>query len=251
MAIDVRDAVRQLTAGILVEEKQVKFATRVALTRTAKKVEAAELHEMRDIFDRPTPFTLSGLFVRPATTTNLTAEVKLKDFASKSSTPAATYMAAQIKGGTRRQKRFERALQSVGALPPGYRVVPGEGAELDAYGNMSRGQIVQILSFFNAFPEAGYKANMSDKRRESLARGSKTRQGMAYFVGRPGDRLPLGVYQRVHFAGGSAIRPVMIFVREVTYQATFDFGYVAEKTIERHFASEFQRALDEARATQR
>lgn len=251
MAVDVRDAIAQITSGMLVEEKQVKFATRVALTRTAKRVEAAEQHEMRDSFDEPTPFTLSGTFVRPATAANLTAEVKLKDFASKSSTPAAKYLEAQIKGGTRGQKRFERALESIGALPPGYRVVPGEGAQLDAHGNMSRGEIVQILSYFKAFPEAGYKANMSDKRRKALQRGSRTRQGFAYFIGRPGDRLPLGVYQRVQFAGGTAIRAVMIFVREAVYQKTFDFGYVATSTIEQHFAGEFTRALAEARATQR
>lgn len=247
MAVDVRDAISQITAGMLVEEKQVKFATRVALTRTAKRVEAAERHEMRDSFDQPTPFTMSGLFVRPATASDLSAEVKLKDFASKSSTPAAKYLEAQIKGGARGQKRFERALEAIGALPPGYRVVPGEGAQLDAYGNMSRGQIVQILSYFRAFPEAGYKANMSDKRREALQR----RQGFAYFVGRPGDRLPLGVYQRVQFARGTAVRAVMIFVRNVVYQKTFDFGYVATSTIEQHFAAEFTRALAEARATQR
>ncbi|WP_426318878.1 hypothetical protein [Pseudoduganella sp. R-43] len=251
MTVDVRDAVRQLTTGMLVEEKQVKFATRVALTRVAVKSKQAEEREMRDVFDKPTPFTMSGLFVQPATSDSLTAEVKLKDFASKSSTPAAKYMAAQIKGGSRGQKRFERALEAIGALPPGYRVVPGEGAELDDYGNMNRGQIVQILSYFRAFPEAGYKANMTDRRREALQRGSKTRQGVSYFVGRPGDRLPLGIYQRVHFARGTAIRAVMIFVRYVTYQATFDFEYVAKLAIEQHFKGEFQRALAEARASQR
>lgn len=251
MAVDVRDAIKQLTTGILVEDRQVKFATRVALTRVAMRSKEAEEREMRDVFDKPTPFTMSGLYVRPATANNLSAEVKLKDFASKSSTPAAKYMAAQIKGGGRGQKRFERALEAIGALPPGYRVVPGEGAQLDDYGNLNRGQIVQILAYFRAFPEAGYKANMTDKRREALQRGSKTRQGVSYFVGRPGDRLPLGIYQRTHFARGTAIRAVMIFVRSVTYEATFDFAYVAKQAIELHFKDEFQRALADARATQR
>jgi len=251
MAVDVRDAIRQLTAGMQLEEKQLKFATRVALTRVAKKAEAAEGREMRDIFDRPTPFTMSGLFVRPATATNLTAEVKLKDFAGKSSSPAATYLAAQIKGGMRGEKRFERALRSVGALPPGHRVVPGEGADVDSYGNMSRGQIVQILAYFRAFPEAGYKANMTDKRRQALARGSRTRQGVSYFCGSPGDRLPMGIWQRVHFAQGTALKPVMIFVRSAIYQAVFDFQYVAESTVEREFPAEFAAALAQARATQR
>jgi hypothetical protein len=251
MGIDVRDAISRLTAGTVAEKKQVQFATRVALTRVAKLAEGAEVKEMRDIFDRPTPFTLSGLFVRPATASNLEAEVKLKDFAGKSSSPAATYLAAQIKGGMRGEKRFERALRSIGALPPGYRVVPGEGAQLDAYGNLNRGQIVQILAYFKAFGEEGYKANMTDKKKAALQRGSKAKQGISYFVGRPGDRLPWGIYQRVHFARGTSLRPVMIFVRSVHYQAVFDFEHVAESTVERHFASEFTRAWVEARATQR
>ena len=251
MAVDVRDAVRQITADMQVEEKQVKFATRVALTRMAKLAQAAEAREMGSVFDRPTPFTMSGLFVRPATTTNLTAEVKLKDAGGANSTPTAKYMAAQIAGGMRGEKRFERALRSIGALPPGYRVVPGEGAQLDAYGNMSRGQIVQILSYFKAFPEAGYKANMSDKRRAALERGSRTRQGVSYFCGRPSDRMPIGIYQRVHFAQGTAMRAVMIFVRSMVYRQAFNFEAVAETAIEQQFPAEFTRALAEARATQR
>lgn len=250
MRVDVRAAIAGVTADVQANEKQVKFATRVALTRTGQKVKVAEEREMRDVFDTPTPFTMSSLYLRPATTTNLTAEVKLKDFAGKG-TPASVFLAAQIRGGMRGQKRYERALQSIGALPPGYRVVPGEGAKVDAYGNMDRGQIVQILSYFRAFPEAGYKANMTDQRRAALARGGKNRQGFVYFVGRPGDRLPLGVYQRVIFGHGTAIRPVMIFVRSTIYQSIFDFEHVAETTIEAEYGSEFARALAEARASAR
>ena len=42
MGVDVRDAVRSLAAYTNAGVKQVNFATRVALTRTAKKAEAAE-----------------------------------------------------------------------------------------------------------------------------------------------------------------------------------------------------------------
>lgn len=248
--IDVKGAVAYVADQMRDKRKQVEFATAVALTRTAKRVEAAEVHEMTDVFNRPTPFTLSGTFVRPATTSNLSAEVKLKDFAGKG-TPAATYLAAQLRGGTRGLKRFERALIAVGAMPPGFRAVPGAAAKLDSYGNMDRGQIVQILSYFRAFPEAGYKANMTDKRRAALAKGSKTRQGFAYFVGRPGDRLPLGIYQRVYFARGTAIKPVLIFVASVAYEAIFDFDFVAKLTVDAAFDEEFRRAVVEAEATAR
>lgn len=230
--------------------KQIKFATAVALTRTAQKVKEAQEREMRDVFDRPTPYTMSSLYMSPATKAKLTAVVWLKDFAAKA-TPASKYLLPQIVGGTRKPKRFERALQAIGALPPGHRVVPGSGAKLDAFGNISPAQIVQILSYFKAFPEAGYKANMTDKRRTKLARGSKKAQGFSYFVGRPGDRLPLGVWQRVRFARGTAIKPVMIFVPTTTYQAIFDFQYVAKTVISREFDKQFQRAFDEAMTSYR
>lgn len=250
MPIDVSAAIVAMTGQTALGSRQTVFATAVALTRTAQKVVPAEQKEMRDIFSNPTPYTLSGLYVRPATKQNLSAEVKLKDTAAKA-IPAATFLAAQLKGGNRHAKRFERALMSVGAMPPNYRAVPGAAAKMDGYGNMSAGQIVQILAFFRAFPEAGYKANMTAASKARLARGTKRKQGFAYFVGRPGDRLPLGIYQRVRFAGGTAIKPILIFVRHAVYQALFDFEYVANRTVEQQFGGEFARAWIEAAGSAR
>lgn len=241
------DAVRAHVAGM---GKQVRFAAAVALTKTAKAVEVAEKREMRDVFDRPTPNTMNSTYVKPATPQTLAAEIGIKNFAGKG-IAADKYLAAQIKGGSRRMKRFEKALQSVGALPDGYRAVPGAAAKMDAFGNMQGGQIVQILSFFKAFPEMGYKANMSDKRRMQLAKGSKKSVGFAYFVGRPGDRLPLGIYQRFNLSHGSAIKPVIIFVPHATYQAVFDFKFVAAGVVDREWARQFDSALTEAMRTAR
>lgn len=250
MGVDVRDAVRALADFTNAGSKQVNFATRVALTRTAQKAKEAEVKEMRDVFRNPTPYTLNSVYVKPATATRLEATVMLKDEATKA-VPAAKFLRAQIDGGQRVQKRFERALQAVGAMPTGYRAVPGAGARLDAYGNMSSGQIVQILAFFRAFPEMGYKANMTDKGRARLARGSKRQQGMAYFIGSPGDRLPFGIYQRTSFARGTSVRPVLLFVRSAVYQERFDFKYVAEQTAAKEFPTEFAKAFIEAERTAR
>jgi len=241
------DALKASLAG---KVKQIRYATAVALTQTAKNVEEAERKEMRDVFDRPTPNTLTSIYVKSATASSLTSVVGIKDFAGKG-IAASKYLASQIKGGSRRMKRFEKALQSVGALPEGYRAVPGSAARMDGYGNMQGGQIVQILSFFKAFPEAGYKANMSDKRRASLAKGTKKKPGFAYFVGRPGDRLPLGIWQRFKFANGSAIKPVIIFVPSAIYEAVFAFEYVARKTVERTWEAEFNKAMAMALSTAR
>lgn len=250
MVVDVREAVRSIASICDSSTKQVNFATRVALTRTAKMAAEAEVKEMRDVFRNPTPYTLNSVYVKPATATRLEATVMLKNEATKA-VPASKFLQPQIDGGQRVQKRFERALQAVGAMPTGYRAVPGAGARLDAYGNMSSAQIVQILSYFRAFPEMGYKANMTDKGRTRLARGTKRRQGFSYFIGRPGDRLPLGVYQRTSFGFGSSVRPVLLFVRSAVYQERFDFRYVVELTTQNEFASEFVKAMAEAQRTAR
>ncbi len=249
--ISVQHDFDKLTASLDdMAKNQVPFALARALNDTADAVQAAEVREMKDVFDRPTPTTLNAVYVKRATKGNLIAEIGLKNFAGKG-IPATKYLAAEIDGGSRRLKRFEVALVRAGVMPEDMRAVPGEAAQMDAYGNMLGSQIVQILSFFKAFPELGYKANMSDKRRAQLAKGSKTRQGFAYFVGRPaGGKLPLGIWQRFQFArGSSAIKPVLIFVPHTIYQAVFDFGYVVQKTVDRTFPASFQQRMAEAMAT--
>lgn len=242
---NIDQAIRELGVTI---KAQVAYAARKAVVKTAEDVRQAQIREMRDVFDRPTPYTLSSVENKLITTNPPTAHVWLKDFAGKG-TPASKFLLAQIKGGARPIKRFEAALRSVGALPEGMIAVPASGAKLDAYGNMDRGQIVQILSYFRAFPEAGYKANMTAKTKARLAKGTKKKRGMAYFVGRPGDRLPLGVWQRTNFGQlGSAIKPVLIFADAAYYRPIFNFEYVGRTTTNRVFNDHFRRAMAEAKA---
>jgi hypothetical protein len=249
--INVSSNTEAVIAQMNARRDQVPFATALALTRTAAVVKDAEVREMRDVFDRPTPYTLNALYMKPATKSNLQAVVWLKADTSKG-TPADKYLTPQIRGGARSLKRFERALAAVGALPPDYMALPGAAAKLDSYGNMDRGQIVQLLSYFKAFPEMGYRANITDARKAKLARGTKSRLGFVYFVGRPaGGKLPLGIWQRFNFGHGSAIKPIMIFVPSVLYNAVFDFDYVAKNTIAREFPVQFRQALIEAQASAR
>jgi hypothetical protein len=251
ITVDVSKTIAELTDKLgKLAYSQMPYAASVALNKTAEDIQRAEVREMRDVFDRPTPYTLSSVYVKRSTKATLQATVGLKDFSGKG-TPATKFLKSQITGGGRRLKKFERALRVAGHLPEDYRAVPGSGARLDQYGNIMPSQITQILSYFRAFPEMGYRANMTDKRRRALAKGSKRIQGFAYFIGRPGDRLPLGVWQRFGFSRGSAIRPVLIFVRQAQYQALFDFEYVAQSTAQRAFPAHFEAALADAMRTAR
>lgn len=228
--------------------KQVNFAIARALSRTAVVVKAAEVREMKDVFDRPTPYALNAVYVKSATKQDLTARVWVKDDTSKG-TPANKFLGPQIAGGLRGLKRFEKALRSKGFLPDGMIAVPASGAKLDAYGNMDRGQIVQMLAYLNAFGEEGYRANMTDKKRKAF----RKRQSRAYFVGRPRDgKLPLGVWQRVNFAQGNALKPILLFVDAPRYESErFDFFYVAEITVKKTFKPELKASLEHAWATAR
>jgi hypothetical protein len=253
ITIDLRTNAAQIVGSLRNASKQTRFATAVALTRTAQAVQQKETLEIKDVFDRPTPFTVNSIYIKPATKSNLTAAAYIKDFAGKG-IPASKYLKAEINGGFRRQKKFERALTLSGAMPPGYYAVPGEAADMDAFGNIKPSQIVQILSFFRAFPEAGYKANMNDKGRARLAKGSKRKGtlGFEYFAGAPGDgKLPLGIWKRTFLAHGQPIKPIIIFVKGAFYQKLFDFEYVARKTVEKEFPRLMSQAYQEAMRTAR
>lgn len=248
LKIDVRSNAAEIARRYQdMARKQLNFAIARALSRTAVKVKAAEISEMKDVFDRPTPYALNSVYVKSATKQELTARVGLKDDTSKG-TPASKFLGPQIAGGLRGLKRFEKALRSKGFLPDGMIAVPGSGAKLDAYGNMDRGQIVQMLSYLQAFGDV-YGNNMTAKRQKSF----RKRTSRAYFVGRPADgKLPLGVWQRVNFAQGNALKPILLFVSAPHYESNrFDFFYVAELTVKKEFMPELRRSLEDAWATAR
>jgi len=246
--INIRSNVNQIVAEFRdIGRRRVNTAIKVAINSTAHAVRQAEVEEMRRTLDRPTPYTLRSLYIKYATEKNQRAIVWLKDDGAGKGTVASKYLAPQIEGGTRRQKRFERALSARGLLPSGMFAVPGSGAKLDAYGNMSRGLIGQILSALgSAETKAGYSANRtagSIKRR-----GKKLAQ---FFVGRPGKGLPLGVWQRFQFARGSAIKPVLIFVKGVSYHPRFNYFDVADRVVAAEMPRRLRDAFNAVRAASR
>lgn len=248
MRVTVRADVAGTRQDLRATEKQLRFATARALTRTAQDIRAAEYEAMPRVFDRPARYTLNSLFLSPARREKLEARVWVKDKSGKG-TAAMNYLGPQIYGGSRNQKRFEKALESAGIMPKGWFAVPRGGARLDAYGNMSRGQIVQLLSALRAFAQVGYLANVTERSR---ARNRKSRD---YFVSGPvqaakaanGGRLPFGVYERK----GRGIKTVLLFVPRVTYRVRFPFFRIGETTYSRTWERNMRESLDNALATAR
>lgn len=220
-----------------------------SLTLTAKAVRDGLKQEMQRVFDRPVPWTLNSLRLETATASKLQAAVHNKDefgMTAGKGTPAYKYLAPQIFGGERNVKRFELALRYRGVLPPDMYVVPGRYCELDAYGNMSAGQIRQILSYFSsAEMTAGYTMNMTGKRRARLAKGTKKQAGFVYLVNPKWNRgLAPGVYKRLTNAWHSPLFSIMIFVRKPSYKPRFDFFGKGEEIANREWQAIFDSELD-------
>lgn len=236
----VSDYMRKLPAN------QVAFATSVAINKTAVKVKAALEDEIPRAFDRPTKYTQNSLYMKASNKKNLSARVWVKDDTFKG-TPAAKYMEPEIFGGPRRHKRFEKALIARGLMRVDQYAVPGAACKLDAFGGISAGYITQLLAYLRAFGEVGYKSNMDNKGRARIAK----KQGLAYFVARPGGHLHPGIWARYSFASGSSIKPVIMFVKAPTYAKRYQFQEVADKAVERHFAPSFAEAFELAMKTAR
>ena len=227
--------------------EQVAYAQAVGLTKTAQKVKAAQSQEMRNVFDRPTRFTLNSVFMRPATKQRKYSEVWLKDTGDAA---AAEYLKPQITGGKRPIKRFERRLQEANVLKAGWVAVPGKGARLNAHGNMSPAQLVTLMSVLRAHLDSNQ--NTTDRSRNRAAKAGKSRD---YFVSGPnhaakapnGGRLPFGVYQRV----GRRIQSILFFAPSASYKKRYDFIKTAMDVVDRNIRNDFIDALHNAMGSRR
>lgn len=262
--LNVKSDLAALSKGYIDIDRQLTYATSVALNKTAEAVKSEINHDIVRYFDRPTPYTRRALRVVRATRDTLQARVDFKDgMAAGKGTPADKYLWPQVHGGGRGQKRSERALDRIGALSGG-QYVPGAGATMDAYGNMSRSQIVTILSYLQAFSEVGYKANMKERGKRRLAKmtrsdgGAKKIGGVQYFVSRgkgtmSGNReqnLPAGVWAKTGIHG-SEVKPVMVAINDAQYTPILPFYETAEQVFNQKFDAEYTTAVDHAIATAR
>jgi len=231
--------------------KQAAFAMSLALNETAKNIQHAQKAELKKVFKNPTRWTVNGFRIRYAKRNRLLAKVFFKnEYQSGGNSNAEEYLMPHIKGGGRKLKNSERLFQRAGVLPMGMYMVPGKGVETNAHGNVKAGTINKMLSYFKAFPEAGYRANITDEKRARQAKGTKKKYGVAYFVGRPGG-APLGIWRRINAGFGTEIRPMFIFVRTPKYRKRYNFDGVTERTFDRRFNLNFKRSMVKTLRTMR
>lgn len=220
---DIASWTRDFDASVA---RQLPYITSLALTDTAHVVRDRHREVMRQIFDRPTPYTINSLQVTPSRKETLVSRVYFKDQVGRSQ----HYLVPQVEGGGRPHKRFERWLIAKGVMQPGEYAVPASGARLNSYGNMSPGSITQILSQLAASPDAMQWETAKSRKRAGARRAR-------YFVPKPGSKLARGIWVR---RGKSSIAPVLLFVGGVGYRPRYDFDGISRETAAEWFPSIFE-----------
>ena len=246
VSIDITglDAVKKAMAEM---PKKAKYAAVKAMNTSMEWAATSVRKEMKQVFDRPTPWVLNSLRIKYAKPSTMAAELAFKDI--NSATSSRTMVLPHVEAGKRHFKAFEARLNRIGLLPSGYNAVPGEGAKVDANGNMSQGQISQLLNVLGAYTESGFnKANLNTIKRLAKGNQKKNVYGFVYWVNPIGPKkakhLQPGVYQRVTTAFGSSLKPVLIFVKLVNYKRRLDFYGITRREVDKRFASEFDKAFE-------
>jgi hypothetical protein len=128
--------------------RQFPFSAALALTRTAEIGRDDVKLGMAQTFDRPTPFTLNAITIRPARKTRLEAAVLVKDL-------QAEYLRLQELSGVRQPKK--RALITPAAVKLNrYGNIPNRGlARLKAKPSTFVGTVKGIAGFWERDAEAG------------------------------------------------------------------------------------------------
>lgn len=205
--IQISVSTQNLQAGLNdLERSQLPFATALALTKTAQRVAKDLRDQIAQKLDRPTPYTLAGVFVSPA---------KKEQFPDQSATAGikasqSSYLDPLFAGGGREFKKFEIKIK--GKVQ---KAVPAQTAKLNAFGNINKGLLLSAIK----------DAESSSKR---------------YFIGEP-ENMPRGLYERV----GKGLKPLLIFVSGTQYDDILSLEKSASLASE-VFDDEFEKALARA-----
>lgn len=233
----IEELKRQL-AGF--SDRRFSAAISTALTRTVRSIEKEWKAQMARDLDRPTPFMLRATRVHTATAEKLQASVLIGDDSLRGGLSPAQVLAPHQAGGDRMQKKFEAALIAQGAMPAGKRAVPGAAAKLDAYGNVSRQQIVQVINQLGSQFSPGYARVIGKSVAKRIA--SAKRAGREYVAIPVGSgRLSAGIYERA----GRRLRAVFVYVNRTQYDRRLTLVENGQAYAERHLNAEVTRTIQE------
>ena len=224
VAITVKHDLDKLKAEMTrVQKEQLPFAASLAINAVARKAKEALPSVLERLLDKPKPFTTkSAFFTTSANKTTLQATVGLKDI-------QAGYLAPLLAGQPRKQKGSEQRFM-------GRFFVPAPAVPLDAYGNVTKANLVAILK------AAESKTEWKGKRIVVFPSGN--------------GKLPAGVYASNKRRGvKSEKRGLTLLLQFVNrapgYRQRIRLGEEVGRVVRAEFASAFATAMARAEASAR
>lgn len=277
--IKIQSNVKKIIKQVDNVAKQMPFINSLAINTTARQAKAAVIEQIKQKVDRPTSYTLNSIYMKAADKSQnpIAAWIGLKDVQPSKGTAWTDALGHLFTGGSRQQKKSEAALVRKGQFQGG-RSYLGLGSQefADQYGNLPKAKIIQLMSYFNAFKENGYKANKSDTQRKRMAKitGPTTKRnpspyitinGVMYFMSRGkgwfvgqgkgwagGRNQPLGagIWQKKGIGGGD-VRPILTAIRQPTYRKLIDMYAIVKDVVDKNHKQNFADAFNKAMRTAR
>lgn len=239
IALSTKTNADSFLAALQAKGRKMEDVIRYAVNDTVGDMIVGQRMEMRRVFDNPRPYTLNALFGKYASRRSpvVRAGIAFKEFAN---VPAYKYLIPNIKGGPRRDKRSEKALQSINALPAGKKTVMGKNFQRDQYGDITGGQYTRMLA------ELGVSVNgMAGpaKMKGVRQKGGKKFFAMPHKGGRRGDGNPMAIAER----RGKEIVIMLVVTGEFSYKPRYDFYGLANRqvmySLPKHFNRVFNRMI--------
>lgn len=200
IGFDIRADIAKFTRDLQAElQRQVPYATALAINALADDVVKAERDNMQAKLDRPTPFTLRSVRALKATKRTLVATVYVQDI-------AAEYLEPYERGGQHK------------LIGKGRTWFNPKGVGLNQYGNLSARQVAQLKSRPDVFvgkirTKSGEEVSGVWQRPTAASRkGSRkgkveaNRTGQLKLLIRFGDALPVRQHLGWHDVAKATVR---------------------------------------------
>jgi hypothetical protein len=224
ISLTIDQDLSRATAWTAIVQKQLPFATSVALNNVAFDARKSLNDGTKGAFHLPVKFTQSAFLVKKTNKRDLTAFVYAQDAKGKD---RARYLRFGIVGGNRPQKGldvfFANAVPNDGTIPSNSYFMPTSLVKTNVSGNITQATLRKI-----------------SKGIDSAASGG-------FFIGTPkGGNRPPGIYRR----SKEQLHPYFIATQsQPTYTGRFNIQSIGAKIIERRFGQHFNSALSKALST--
>jgi hypothetical protein len=228
-----------------IKGSQLRYIVARSLTHTAKAVKTEIGKQIDSKISSPTAYTRQSLWVKSATKADLLARVNLKDFkrggARFSHEQTLGHLFVHTSHQTRNPTGLERAMYGRGLLRRGEYLVPGSGAKIDGNGNMSRGQVRQIIAQLKMST-----SRYDDATGSARSRRNRNRSGNVFWSDGKGG-LGRGIFIRK----GRGIQCLAAAINKPRYAVRIDMAKIAEREVKANFVRTLDHYTTEAMRTAR